>query len=89
MNKKTRKAIRKSVRKVLKKHGPEIAGHLATGAMAALAAFVAAEPKKGKKLKKLVNAMRDTPMVSAIAEKIPTLDHENDKEEAPKSKADD
>lgn len=90
LKKKTRKAIRKIVRKAINKHGPEIAGHIATGSLAGLAALLAAEPKKGKKLKnKLVHAVRDNPAVEAITDKLPGGDaNEKEKENTPKSRTD-
>jgi hypothetical protein len=90
LKKKTRKAIRKIVQKAINKHGPEIAGHIATGSLAGLAALLAAEPKKGKKLtKKLVHAVRDNPAVEAITDKLPGSDADDkEKEHAPKSRTD-
>ena len=92
LKKKTRKAIRKIVRKAINKHGPEIAGHIATGSLAGLAALLAAEPKKGKKLKKLVHAVRDNPAVQAITDKLPGADADDEekkaKEHPPKSRTD-
>ncbi len=94
LKKKTRKAIRKIVQKAINKHGPEIAGHIATGSLAGLAALLAADPKKGKKLKKnLVHAVRDNPAVEAITDKLPGADADDEKKEAkeraPKSRTDD
>jgi hypothetical protein len=93
LKKKTRKAIRKIVQKALNKHGPEIAGHIATGSLAGLAALIAAEPKKGKKLKKLVHAVRDNPAVEAITDKLPGADADDEEKEpkkaSPKSRTDD
>ena len=93
LKKKTRKAIRKIVQKAINKHGPEIAGHIATGSLAGLAALLAADPKKGKKLKKLAQAVRDNPAVEAITDKLPGADADDEKKEAkergPKSRTDD
>ena len=94
LKKKTRKAIRKIVQKAINKHGPEIAGHITTGSLAGLAALLAADPKKGKKLKnKLVHAVRDNPAVEAITDKLPGADADDEKKEAkertPKSRTDD
>ena len=90
LKKKTQKAIRKIVRKAINKHGPEIAGHIATGSLAGLAALLAADPKKGKKLKKLAASVRDNPAVEAIANKLPGGDAEDkEKENTPKSRTDD
>ena len=89
LKKKTRKAIRKIVRKAVNKHGPEIAGHIATGSLAGLAALLAAEPKKGKKLKKLVHNVRHSPAVEAITDKLPGSDADDkEKERSPKSRTD-
>jgi hypothetical protein len=89
LKKKTRKAIRKIVRKAINKHGPEIAGHIATGGLAGLAALLAADPKKGKKLKKLAAAVRDNPAVEAITDKLSGGDAEDkEKEDSPKSRTD-
>jgi hypothetical protein len=91
LKKKTRKAIRKIVRKALNKHGPEIAGHITTGSLAGLAALLAADSKKGKKLKnKVVHAVRDNPAVEAITDKLPGGDADDKEEEkTPKSRTDD
>jgi hypothetical protein len=89
LKKKTRKAIRKIVQKAINKHGPEIAGHIATGSLAGLAALLAADSKKGKKLKKLAAAVRDNPAVEAITDKLPGGDTEDkEKEDSPKSRTD-
>jgi hypothetical protein len=89
LKKKTRKAIRKIVRKAINKHGPEIAGHIATGSLSGLAALLAADPKKGKKLKKLAAAVRDNPAVEAITDKLSGGDAEDqEKEDSPKSRTD-
>ena len=88
LKKKTRKAIRKIVRKALNKHGPEIAGHITTGSLAGLAALLAADSKKGKRLKnKAVHAVRDNPAVEAITDKLPGGDADDKEEEkTPKSR---
>lgn len=50
VNRKTRKAIRKSVNKVLKKHGPEFAAGLAGSVASALATLASTQaPGRGKK----------------------------------------
>jgi hypothetical protein len=67
--------------------------HIATGSPAGLAALLAADPKKGKKLKKLAHAVRDNPAVEAITDKLPGADADDEKKEAkeraPKSRTDD
>ena len=89
LKKKTRKAIQKIVRKAVNKHGPEIAGHIATGSLAGLAALLAAEPKKGKKLKELVHSVQHNPAVEAITDKLPGSDADDKpKERSPKSRTD-
>jgi hypothetical protein len=91
LKKKTRKAIRKIVRKAVNKHGPEIAGHIATGSLAGLAALLAVEPKKGKKLKKLAHNVRQNPVVEAITDKLPGSDaddKEKERSRSPKSRTD-
>jgi hypothetical protein len=92
LKKKTRKAIRKIVQKAINKHGPEIAGHITTGSLAGLAALLAADPKKDKKLKKLTQAVRDNPAVEAITDKLPGANADDEKKETrertPKSRTD-
>jgi hypothetical protein len=75
VNKKTRKAIKKSINKVIKKHGPTIAEHLVTGAAAALATYLGAEGKKGgKKLTKIAKKLPGSKHVSrAVAAAAPAL----------------
>jgi hypothetical protein len=75
VNKKTRKAIRKSFKKVINKHGPTIAEHLATGAAAALATYLGAEGKKGgKKLAKVAKKLPGGKHVGrAVAAAAPAL----------------
>lgn len=79
MKKKTRKAIRKSVKKLINKHGPTVVSHLGTALATGLAAYATAEPdqKRAKQLKKLrkmpkkiVKAMRGVPVVAEIAGQI-------------------
>ena len=55
LKEKTRKAIRKSFKKVVNKHASTVAEHLATALMAGLATYLGAEGKKGsKQIKKAV-----------------------------------
>jgi len=90
MKRKTRQAIRKSIRKAVNKHGPDIAGHLATAAMAGLTTLIAAEPKKSKKkLKKLAHAVRHSPPVRAITEKLAGDEDPDDLRGSPKTAAGD
>lgn len=79
MKKKTRKAVRKSVKKLINKHGPTVVSHLGAALATGLAAYVTAEPdhkrkkhlKKLKKVpKKIVSAMREVPGVAEVAEQI-------------------
>ncbi|MDX2081858.1 MAG: hypothetical protein SFU53_13825 [Terrimicrobiaceae bacterium] len=88
LKKKTRKAIRKNLRKAINRHGPELASHLATGALAGLTALVAANPKKsGKKLRKLGQRIASLPAVEAVVEHLHP--HPSDDERSPKSRTDD
>lgn len=79
MNKKTRKAIRKTVKKLINKHGPTVVAHLGTALASGLAAYATAEPddkrkKQVKKLKKvpkkIAKAIRNVPGVAAVAEQV-------------------
>ena len=79
MKKKTRKAIRKTVKKLINQHGPTVVSHLGTALASGLAAYASAEPdhkrkKQMKKLKKvprqIAKAMRDIPGVAAVADSI-------------------
>jgi len=55
LKEKTRKAIRKSFKKVVNQHASTVAEHLATALMAGLATYLGAEGKKGsKQIKKAV-----------------------------------
>jgi hypothetical protein len=91
IKKKTRKAIRKSFNKVIKKHGPAIAEHLATGAAVALATYLGAEGKKGgKKLTKIAKKFPGSkhvrravsaaaPALKAAARKLPDFNGDDDR----------
>ena len=81
MKKKTRKAIRKTVKKLINKHGPTVVSHLGAALATGLAAYVSGEPehKRKKHLKKLrkmprkiVAAMRAVPGVTEVAEQLTT-----------------
>src|SRR6476661_9376572 len=55
LKKKTRKAIRKSFKKMLNKHAPTVAEHMVTALAAGLAMYLGAEGKQGRKqIKKAV-----------------------------------
>jgi hypothetical protein len=75
VNKKTRKAIKKSLNKVIKKHGPTIAEHLATAVAAGVATYLGAEGKKGaKNLKKIAKNLPGGKHVSrAVSAAVPAL----------------
>src|SRR4026209_1102361 len=49
LKKKTRKAIRKSFKKMVNKHAPTVAEHMVTALAAGLATYLGAEGKKGRK----------------------------------------
>jgi hypothetical protein len=75
VNKKTRKAIRKSFKKVINKHGATVAEHMATALATALATYLGAEGKKGgKKLKKITkNLPGGKHVVRAVTAAVPAL----------------
>jgi len=55
LKKKTRKAIRKSFKKMLNKYAPTVAEHMVTALAAGVATYLGAEGKKGRKqIKKAV-----------------------------------
>ena len=75
VNKKTRKAIRKSFKKVINKHGATVAEHAATALTAAIATYLGAEGTKGGK--KLVKAAKKLPggkkVQRAVGAAVPAL----------------
>ncbi len=75
LKKKTRKAIRKSLKKVINKHGPVIAQHLATGLAAAIATYLGAEGKKShKQLKKVAKSIPGgKKILKAVSASVPLL----------------
>jgi hypothetical protein len=79
LKKKTRKAIRKSFKKVINKHGPVVAQHLATGLAAAAATYVGAGSKKShKQLKKVAKSIPGgKTILKAVTESIPLLKAES------------
>ena len=79
LKKKTRKAIRKSFKKVINKHGPAIAQHLATGLAAAAATYLGAGSRKShKQLKKVAKSIPGgKTILKAVTESIPLLKGES------------
>jgi hypothetical protein len=87
LKKKTRKAIQKSFKKVVNKHAPTVAEHMATALAAGLATYLGAEGKKGrKKIKKAVKHLPGgkhlaravagfAPAVKDAAHKLPGLNN--------------
>jgi phage-related minor tail protein len=87
LKKKTRKAIQKSFKKLVNKHGPTVAEHLATALATALTTYLAAEGKKGgKQIKKIVKHLPGgkhlaraadavAPAMKSAAEKLPGLNN--------------
>jgi|tagenome__1003787_1003787.scaffolds.fasta_scaffold18630288_1 hypothetical protein len=75
IKKKTRKAIKKSFKKVINKHGPTIAEHVATGLAASVATYLGAEGKKGRKnLKKIAKSLPGGKSLGrAVAGVVPAL----------------
>ena len=75
LKKKTRKAIRKMLKKAINKHGPTIAQHLATGIAAGVATYLGAEGEKGRKqLKKVAKAIPGgKKIVKAVEAGVPLL----------------
>jgi hypothetical protein len=74
LKKKTRKAIRKTWKKAINKHGPVIAEHLATALAAATATYLGAGDKKSRKqLKKVANAVPGGKrLLGAVTSNIPS-----------------
>ena len=87
LKKKTRKAIRKSFKKVVDKHASTVAEHLATALVAGLATYLGAEGKKGgKQIKKAVKHLPGgrhfaravagfAPAIRDVAHKLPGLNN--------------
>ena len=75
VNKKTRKAIRKSFKKVINKHGATVAEHMATAFAAAIATYLGAEGKKGgKQLTKIAKKLPGSKKVRhAVRTAVPAL----------------
>jgi hypothetical protein len=75
LKKKTRKAIRKSFKKFINKHGPDVAEHLLTALAAATATYVGASGKKGhKKLRKVAKTIPGAKRIlEAISSTLPSL----------------
>lgn len=75
LKKKTRKAIRKSLKKVINKHGPTLVQHLATGLAAAVATYLGAEGKKShKQLKRVAKSIPGgKKILKAVSASIPLL----------------
>jgi len=85
LKKKTRKAIRKSFKKVVNKHASTVAEHLATALVAGLATYLGAEGKS-KQIKKAVKHLPGgkhlaravagfAPAVKDAAQKLPGLNN--------------
>ena len=72
---KTRKTITTNVKKAIKKHGPTVAAHVATGVAAGLATYLGTEGKKGRKnLKKIAKKLPGRKSVGrAVVAAVPTL----------------
>ena len=75
VNKKTRKAIKKSFKKVINKHGATVAELIATALATSLATYLGAEGKKGgKNLKKIAKKLPGGKRVRhAVAAAVPAL----------------
>lgn len=88
LKKKTRKAIQKSFKKVINKHGPTVAEHLATGLAAGIATYLGAEGKKGRKqLKKIAKGIPGgKKIVRAVASAIPGGNDNGHRAEGKRSK---
>ncbi len=81
LKKKTRKAIQKSVKKIVNKHAPMVMEHAATALAAGLATYLGAEGKKGgKQIKKAVKHLPGGKhLVKAAARFVPGLEDSADK----------
>ena len=87
LKKKTRKAIRKTFKKLVNKHAPTVAEHAATALAVGLATYLGAEGKKGRKqIKKAVKHLPGgkhlaravtgfAPAVKDAAHKMPGLNN--------------
>ena len=75
LKKKTRKAIQKSFKKAVNKHGPIVAEHMATALIAALATYFGGEGKKGgKQIKKAVKRLPGGKhLAKAVAGFVPAM----------------
>jgi hypothetical protein len=80
LKKKTRKAIQKSLKKIMNKHGPALAEHLATGVAAALATYLGTGGKKSRKqLEKVAKSIPGGKRIlKVVSSNIPTLKSEGD-----------
>ena len=87
LKKKTRKAIKKTFKKLVNKHAPTVAEHAATALAVGLATYLGAEGKKGRKqIKKAVKHLPGgkhlaravagfAPAVKDAAHKMPGLNN--------------
>ena len=87
LKKKTRKAIQKTFKKLVNKHAPTVAEHVATALAAGLATYLGAEGKNGRKeIKKAVKHLPGgkhlakalagfAPAVKDAAHKLPGLNN--------------
>src|SRR5947209_8609724 len=73
LKRKTRKAIRKIIKKAINKHGPVVVRHLATALAAGVATYVGADgDKTQKKLKKAVkNIPGGKKVLKAVSSMVP------------------
>jgi len=74
LKRKTRKALGKIIRKTVNKHAPDVAEHLATAAVAAIATYIGAEGKK-KSGRKLAKAVKKIPGANALLKAISDADN--------------
>ena len=99
LKKKTRKAIRKSFKKMVNKHAPTVVEHMVTALAAGLATYLGAEGKNGRKqIKKAVKNLPGgkhlaravagfAPAVKEAAQKLPGLNNGGgDRKKRPHSK---
>jgi hypothetical protein len=75
LKKKTRKAIRKTFKKAINKHGPDVAQHLATALAAGMATYLGAGGKKSQKqLKKVAKTIPGGKRIlEAVSSNVPFL----------------
>jgi len=75
LKKKTRKAIRKTFKKAINKHGPDVAQYLATALAAAAATYLGAGGKKShKQLKKVAKSIPGgKKIMKAVSSNVPFL----------------